>query len=497
MRVEPLGFPSGGVDRCGAIGHSVASCNGKLRSARFFVVATDNSDEVGEPDGSKPRTMLFFRQRRSAAPSVDPIPVAPVAPENTANPDQRAFDAINRCQAVIEFQADGTVVRANANFLQAMGYGADEVVGQHHRMFVDAEYAGSPEYREFWDRLRSGAVHAGEFERRAKGGRRIWIEASYNPILGDDGGVVGVVKVAADITQRKEEEARALGRSQCYVKLSADGILLDANERFLNTMGYTLAEVRGKHHRTFAAPELASSPEYQNFWERLRNGEHIVGEFPRQAKDGREVWLRGAYSPTRGPDGKVVSVTKVATDVTADVSAKIESKRVGAQVLRALDELRSSVTSVADRASSSAALVGGLEETLQRVNRAVDTLGSSCGAIVQVSDDIRDIAEQTNLLALNATIESARAGDAGRGFAVVANEVKELAGQAGQATQSIATQTDAIREQVRTVADLMQSVDGAIQGVADNSSNVAASVEEQAAVVSALQDDARGLETDA
>ena len=442
--------------------------------------------------------MPFFR-RAPKAPDVAPSQLNVVSsPQSTRLAEaelaaQRAFDAIHRAQAVIEFDTDGTVVRANDNFLRAMDYpSADQIVGKHHRIFVDHSYAESGDYDQFWTQLRAGRFQAGEFQRRDRRGRRVWIAASYNPIVDAD----GVVTVASDITARKQEEAEALNKSQCYVHMTADGVLLDANDRFLDLMGYTLDEVVGKHHRTFAPPGYADSAEYRGFWDTLRRGEHVVGEFQRQAKGGRDVWLRGAYSPQRGADGSVIAVTKIASDVTADIEAKLESKRIGHGVTRALNELTSSIASIADRASSSSALVDGLEETLRKTNEAVDTLGTSCEAIVRVSGDIREIADQTNLLALNATIESARAGEAGRGFAVVASEVKELAGEAGKATKSISAQTDSILVQVRSVADLMKLVDNAIRGVSDNSSGVAASVEEQAAVVATLQDDAKGLEAD-
>ena len=446
--------------------------------------------------------MPFFRRAPKAPDVASSQPNVVSSPQSTTLAEtelaaQRAFDAIHRAQAVIEFDANGTVVRANDNFLRAMDYtSADQIVGKHHRIFVDRSYAESDDYDQFWTQLRAGHFQAGEFQRRDRRGRRVWIAASYNPIVDADGAVTGVVKVALDITARKQEEAEALNKSQCYVHMTTDGVLLDANERFLDLMGYTLDEVVGKHHRTFAPPGYADSAEYRGFWDALRRGEHVVGEFQRQAKGGRDVWLRGAYSPQRGTDGSVISVTKIASDVTADIEAKLESKRIGHGVTRALDELTSSIASIADRASSSSALVDGLEETLRKTNEAVGTLGTSCEAIVRVSGDIREIADQTNLLALNATIESARAGEAGRGFAVVASEVKELAGEAGKATKSISAQTDSILVQVRSVADLMKLVDSAIRGVSDNSSGVAASVEEQAAVVATLQDDAKGLEAD-
>ncbi len=254
------------------------------------------------------------------------------------NRDLRArFDALDRSQAIIEFSTEGVILNVNGNFLNVVGYTREEVVGRHHSMFVEPAYAATPEYREFWETLRRGDFTSAEYRRLGKGGREVWIQASYNPILGPDGRTKSVVKYATDITAAKRRAAddagqiQAIGRSQAVIAFDLDGIIQEANTNFLDAMGYEAAEIVGRHHRMFVEPAEAGSAEYRAFWERLRQGEYVAAEFKRLAKGGREVWIQASYNPILGTDGKPFKVVKFATDITgakmraADVSGQIEA----------------------------------------------------------------------------------------------------------------------------------------------------------------------------
>lgn len=231
--------------------------------------------------------------------------------------------AISRSQAVIEFNLDGTIITANENFLNAMGYRLEEIQGKHHRIFVEPDYAQTQDYKNFWAKLGHGDYDAGEYKRLAKGGREVWIQASYNPIFDESGNPVKVVKFATDITERKMKDAyyagqiQAISRSQAVIEFELDGTIITANENFLNAMGYTLAEVQGKHHRMFADPSYAQSPAYRDFWARLGRGEFDAGEYKRLAKGGREIWIQASYNPIFDMNGKPFRVVKYATDITA------------------------------------------------------------------------------------------------------------------------------------------------------------------------------------
>ncbi|GAB2584548.1 hypothetical protein Aab01nite_54030 [Paractinoplanes abujensis] len=243
---------------------------------------------------------------------------------------QGKIQAISRSQAVIEFDLDGHILDANENFLAVVGYGADEVIGRHHRMFVSPDTAESAEYADFWRRLRQGEFVSGEFHRYGKQGRDVWLQATYNPIFGPDGKPWKVVKFASDVTEAKtrnadfEGKVTAIRRSQAVIEFDLEGTVLEANDVFLGLMGYRLEEIVGRHHRIFVDAAEADRPEYRAFWEKLGRGEFHSAEYRRIAKDGREVWIRATYNPILDADGKPVKVVKFANDVTAEKLRNVE-----------------------------------------------------------------------------------------------------------------------------------------------------------------------------
>jgi methyl-accepting chemotaxis protein len=236
--------------------------------------------------------------------------------------DRSKVEAINRSQAVIEFQLDGTIITANENFTGAVGYSLEEIRGKHHRMFVEPAFAASPEYAEFWRSLGSGKFEAGEYRRFAKGGREIWLQATYNPIFDKSGKPMKVIKFASDITAAKNHAAdmagqvAAIGRSQAVIEFNLDGTIITANQNFLGAVGYRLDEIQGRHHRMFVEPGYGASAEYEQFWQRLRSGEFIAAEFKRFGKGGNEIWIMASYNPVLDAAGKPVKVVKFATDIT-------------------------------------------------------------------------------------------------------------------------------------------------------------------------------------
>lgn len=238
--------------------------------------------------------------------------------------DHRAMlAALDRAQAVIWFDLQGRVLEANQNFLDTMGYRLDEIVGQHHALFVDPAAAATPAYRSFWDDLRAGHIRRDTFARRAKDGRTVWIEASYNPVLDAAGKPVKVVKFATDVTAAKEAAADAQGKMaaldmvQALIEFNLDGTIRTANNLFLEVTGYRLDEIVGRHHRIFMRADEADGPDYAAFWAALNRGEYQDGDFNRLGKDGRQIVLRATYSPIRGPRGELTKVVKIARDVTA------------------------------------------------------------------------------------------------------------------------------------------------------------------------------------
>ncbi|MEO9593164.1 methyl-accepting chemotaxis protein [Rhodopirellula bahusiensis] len=230
--------------------------------------------------------------------------------------------AISRSQAVIEFELDGTIIQANSNFLETVGYELKDIAGQHHSMFVDAQTKASHEYQSFWSDLAAGKFKSGEYRRFGNGGKEIWLQASYNPILDDRGVPFKVVKYAADITEQKlrsanlEGQLAAISKSQAVIEFNLDGTILTANENFLSTVGYSLEEIQGNHHRMFVEAEESSKPEYKLFWDALARGEFQSGEYKRIGKGGKEIWIQASYNPILDMNGKPFKVVKFATDIT-------------------------------------------------------------------------------------------------------------------------------------------------------------------------------------
>lgn len=576
--------------------------------------------------------------------------------------------AIRKSQAVIEFNLDGTVISANENFLRTVGYSLDEIKGRHHSMFVESGYAASVEYRQFWARLNAGEFQAAEYKRIGKGGREVWIQASYNPILDSAGRPVKVVKFATDVTAAKLQNANyegqiaAIGKVQAVIEFNLDGTIISANDNFLKTLGYTLDEIRGKYHSMFVEPNYRDSSDYKQFWRELNDGKFQAAEYKRIGKGGREVWIQASYNPILDLNGRPYKVVKFATDVTEVVKQRLVSLRTACMVenspnnlmladrdlkiqymnpaavktLKSLEsllpvkvdqmlghsidvfhkrpehqrkilsdsnnlphrtiiqlgpetldlmitpmfdqnknylgpmvawevvteklaaeqrekemtanlervllkvaensstmaaaseELSAVSTQMASNAEETAAQAGvvsaaseqvsrntqtvatGIEEmsasikeiaknateaarvatsavkVAETTNSTIGKLGESSAEIGKVIKVITSIAQQTNLLALNATIEAARAGEAGKGFAVVANEVKELAKETAKATEDISQKIEAIQSDTKGAVSAIGQISQVINQINDISNTIASAVEEQTATTNEI-----------
>lgn len=386
--------------------------------------------------------------------------------------------AIGRSQAVIHFDLDGTVRSANGNFLDALGYAPHEVEGRHHSLFVRPDDAASAEYRAFWESLARGEFRAGEFRRIAKDGREVWIQATYNPILDLSGRPFKVVKYAFDITEAKRVAADMAGkveaarRSQAVIEFDMDGTVLDANDNFLNAMGYRLADVKGRHHRMFVTPAQAASPAYAAFWATLRAGQFTSAVYQRVGKDGRDVWIQASYNPVLDASGRPVRIVKYAFDISQSMAVRASALAMAEQTLErvrgvasASEEMHHISAAIADQMNRSHEAVGDIQARMSAAGALSAKLGDAAAAMTGVVEAITGIAEQINLLALNATIEAARAGAAGRGFAVVATEVKSLAAQARAATARISGEIGAMQEVSRDVGAALTSTAAVVDTV--------------------------------
>jgi methyl-accepting chemotaxis protein len=428
--------------------------------------------------------------------------------------------ALDRVQGVIEFDLTGRILTANSNFLDVVGYTLAEIVGQHHSLFMDPAQRDTDGYRAFWERLRAGTFESGQFQRVGRGGRPIWIQASYNPILDLRGRPYKVVKFATDITRQRTEEAdragqiAAIHKVQAVIAFDLDGTVLEANDNFLAVMGYARDEVVGKHHSLFVEPGDRESEAYRAFWAALRNGTYQAAQFRRLGRDGREVWIQASYNPILDAAGRPYKVVKFATDITeqvrllADLRTMIDrnfgeiehavAHSTGAASLAsaAAESTSGNVQTVAAAAEELAASVAEMSQSIVRSQSATDTayacvqdadehtkrLADTATAMTGIVGLIQNIAGQINLLALNATIEAARAGAAGRGFAVVASEVKALADQAARATGQINGEIASIQRVSQEVVVALGSIGSSVSVMRETVVATAAAIEEQSAV---------------
>ncbi len=448
--------------------------------------------------------------------------------------NQAKINALDRTQAFIEFKADGIIVSANENFLQAMGYELDDIQGKHHRMFCKKEYSESLEYRKFWEDLKAGRSFSGEFERVDKYGNVIWIEASYNPIFNQKSELIGVCKIAVDITEKKQAavlnkaKLDAIDRSQGVIEFDLDGTVVTANQNFLNVVGYSIQELRGKHHSLLCPTELTESVEYKEFWAKLNKGEFFSGEFYRKGKGGKDIWINATYNPIFDLEGRLVKVIKFATDITeaklkesllkdkivatatklSQAAAHLEKvstlmQELTANTSKRIETLASSTEEVSSGiqqvTTSSNEMLGSIKEITDNTTKSSDIAQESLKGALEASEVIRlleqegeaigdftkivsSIAGQTNLLALNATIEAARAGEVGRGFAVVAGEVKELAKQSDGASKDIEQKVTSIQHRARSAVEAIKAISTRAEEMSSRASSNASAIEEQSAI---------------
>ena len=493
-------------------------------------------------------------------------------------------DAISRAQAVIEFNVNGTVVVANDNFLQCMGYRLDEITGRHHRMFCDSNYASTTEYQTFWAKLNRGECDAGVYPRKHKNGQEVWVQASYNPILNADGHVYKIVKYATDVTKQKlatlESEGilKAVDRGQAMIEFNMDGTVRNANPIFLNAVGYRLDEIKGRHYRMFCPPSSANSEQSGGFWQKLNRGEFVAGVYEWLGKGGKVCWLQATFNPIINVTGKPLKVVTFATDITTQIQGAADMQRLVAEaetvlglvaksdltremtgmysgelekvkisinaVVHNLIETITTVREVVESVTSGSEEINrgnsdlsrrtneqasSLEETAssmqevteivkqnatnakqanhlaiearstankggavtQQAVEAMNEINKSSKKIAEIITVIDEIAFQTNLLALNAAVEAARAGEHGRGFAVVAAEVRNLAQRSATAAKEI---KGLINESIHRVAEGSELVNQSGATLAEIVSSVKRVTDIIEEISVASQEQASGIE---
>jgi methyl-accepting chemotaxis protein len=390
--------------------------------------------------------------------------------------------AIGKSQAVIEFNMDGTVVNANENFCHTLGYALDEIKGKHHSMFAEPQYAASQAYREFWAKLNRGEYDAAEYKRIGKGGREVWINASYNPIIDLNGKPFKVVKYATDVTSTKLKNAdyagqiEAIGKSQAVIEFNMSGVIQNANESFLKTMGYSFDEIKGKHHSMFAEPAFAASNEYREFWAALNRGEYSYKEFKRLGKGGKEVYIQASYNPIMDLNGKPFKVVKYASDVTEIVKVRLENEQgmnEAVEVLNSFAEGNLTKKMEYNYLGTFAQIKTALNSTIDRLKETVVGMKNSANSVNNASEEIasgsKDLSERTEQQA--STLEQTAASMEELTGAVrqntensnnansLAESAKEIAGKGGKVVTEAVSAMGKITASSQKISDIIGVID--------------------------------------
>jgi methyl-accepting chemotaxis protein len=385
--------------------------------------------------------------------------------------------AVGKSQAVIEFTLDGVIRKANDNFLAAVGYTLEEIRGKHHSLFVDAATRDSAEYQAFWARLARGEFDSGEYKRYGKGGREVWLQATYNPIFDSSGRAFKVVKYATDITESKlrrangEGQLAAINKAQAVIEFELDGTIRTANDNFLRTMGYSLDQIRGRHHSMFVDAATRASPEYKAFWAKLGRGEYDTGRYMRVASGGRQVWLQASYNPILDSMGKPLHVVKYASDITEQV-------RFAEHLRNAVSETRAAVDAATDgdltRRIAIGDKTGELKTLSEGVNSLIDLLASLVLQIRDTAGDVlvgvREISDGNNHLSHRTSEQAASLEETASSMEEMAQTVRQTADNANHANQlAIAAQTQAEKggSVVSAAVRAMSTINGASSKIAD------------------------------
>ncbi|MGO1500474.1 MAG: methyl-accepting chemotaxis protein [Marinobacter sp.] len=385
--------------------------------------------------------------------------------------------AIKSSVACIEFTPDGHITTANDLFLQVTGYTSEEVRGQHHRIFCDADLAQSNDYRKFWQNLKEGKKQSGTFPRLDKQGHVIWLEATYFPVRNADQNVSKILKLAYDVTEdhaktrRQEAVFDAINRSMAVIEFKTDGTILTANQNFLDAVGYSLRDIEGKHHRLLCQSKFYE--ENPNFWRELADGQFKSGKFERVRADGHTIWLEASYNPVFDDHGDIYKVVKFASDITAYVEKSQRTSEATSVAYSTAQETAGNATKATESLASSKTTTDLILKRIEQTKQVIAKLDAQSQNIERIVATIAAVADQTNLLALNAAIEAARAGDQGRGFAVVADEVRQLAARTGESTAEI---EKVVRDNLALTEEVVSEVE-AVANVADEAQAQMAHVE--------------------
>lgn len=412
--------------------------------------------------------------------------------------DSRAqIAAISKAQPVGTYDMSGKILEINENFEHVLGYTRAEVAGKHVSMFVGEQERQTSAYqaatREIWERLNRGEICFGEAEQTTKQGKEIWIDYTYCPLLDCEGVPYQVINYFKDITQQKIALAGQTGRiaainkSQAVIEFSMEGIVLDANPNFLNALGYTLEEIKGKHHSMFVDEAFRQSPAYKEFWAKLNRGEYDAAVYKRIGKNGREVWIQASYNPILDLHGHPVKVVKYATDITPQKMA------VNAMMADAMMLSQAAVEGKLSTRADASRHQGDYRKVVEGVNSTLDAVIGPLHVAAKYVDEISTgLIEASEVLqAIAANDYTRRVSDSSRrvkitdvyngDFNTIKNNlnacIESLAGVAEATNQT----ADTLQASMRSIAHNAQALSNSSQQLAATSQQMSSNAEETSA----------------
>ncbi|TPV60744.1 PAS domain S-box protein [Aestuariibacter sp. GS-14] len=402
---------------------------------------------------------------------------------------KQIFESLSSEMLHVSMNTQGKLTEANALFIRETGLSEQTLIGLPFLELVPPKARATEHYKQLQRAIAEKQHWSGAVEIDNGTPEHLWLRVIMQPICDAQGKAFSIDLFANNLTRTinasrlNENMIKAIKRSTAVIEFTIDGIVLDANQNFCQTMGYSLDEVKGKHHRIFCTREEAESAKYADFWKRLKSGEFFVSRYKRVNKQGREIWLEGSYNPIFNAYGELTRCVKFASDITEQVEQERRVAEAADMAYETSRQTGDSSTRGHQLMQSTSEMMSELVQKMSEASQSIDALNKQSQEISKIIQAIGGIADQTNLLALNAAIEAARAGDQGRGFAVVADEVRELAFRTTKSTDEI----------VKVVAENSQLAEAAVNSInASKQSAIEAQLklQETQAVIQEIQDGA-------